>query len=108
MIRDLPFQHTLEETERVIFGAEPSVDDFYRENSGGLTWLSGIVLGPYYLGEHMPWGQPSEVANSLLSAADPYVDFTQYKRIIFVIGFFCGYGEVGAGVHVTPDGEVTQ
>jgi len=113
---DTPFGHSFEEVQQNIFGSEDSIDDFYKENSYEKTWFSGDIIGPIFLGSEFPKDEDCNSINwdasqQMMEFVNPSVDFTQYKRIMFVFNFpGCGasYAGVGAFTQETPDGEVIQ
>ena len=124
---DLQFGYSLEELEQVIFGDNYSVNDFFRENSYDKTWFSGDIVGPIYLGNNHPMEEyinpgASEywvygILDQLISEADPYIDYTQYDRILYIMGNPTSYppshcvgasAETGASLHDTPDGQAMQ
>ncbi len=109
---DRPFTHEVADVERVLFGSYPSMDDFFQEASNRESWFEGDVIGPLNLGsESLPCIIPNidEYADALIQAADPIVDFTDYKRILFIFTeCWIGVAEVGYSFRTTPDGDVYQ
>lgn len=106
---NLPFHTTAENISGMIFSNGVSLNTFYAENSYNRTWFTGEVYGPYNLGADPPEG--CDVAQQLISAADNDVDFTQYRRVIFVRRNYTGCWAGIGGIPInrsTPDGYVVQ
>ncbi|MDP3703989.1 MAG: hypothetical protein Q8R78_06335 [Candidatus Omnitrophota bacterium] len=109
---------------RKVFSSGASVNAFFEEASYGKTWLTGDVVGWYTLPFSAPldpdcaFGAAHRAATML--AADPEVDFTNYRRFVFLFVMrywdeeagqwsVCvagGNSDVGSSIRVTPDGPV--
>lgn len=94
-------------------GAHGSVNDYYKEVSGGQLNLIGDVVGPYTLSRDMAYYgknidgyandvNPQEMAREAVALADADVDFSQYDSdndgvIDGVHIIYAGYGEEAGG-----------
>jgi len=116
---DYPTNLDTEEIRHFTFEGFPSINGYYEENSYGKSWFEGDVIGPLYLGDIKPTGMPCwplnhqnkiTITEDFIEAVDSLINFTEYKRIIFLLGDNCanGFGEIGPAVHETSDGEVIQ
>ncbi|MFH1073392.1 MAG: hypothetical protein V1743_08240 [Nanoarchaeota archaeon] len=104
---DAPYPISLSHTYGLLFGPPPSMADFFYENSDGATWFTGSVFGPYRIGPQRPT-QCNLPINELIAAADPYVDFTAYDRLIFTTAGIPNCPSVGGELYVfdTQEGEI--
>jgi hypothetical protein len=117
---DLPFGYNLDIIQNEVFGDNKSLNQFFIENSDNKSWFEGDIIGPLYLGENHPplttidgaFASVPLMAENMILIADPLVNFTEYKRIMFIFGYpgFDGYGIALAGVgfqeEYLPDGIV--
>jgi M6 family metalloprotease-like protein len=83
-----------------------SVDGFYRDASYGKTRITGNVFGPYVLDSDYPCSDFDSLTNAAMRAADAFVDFRLYNRIIVVSprsgSCAIGMGTVGCASFSTP------
>lgn len=106
----------------MLFGKFPSLADFYSGNSYGKASFSGDVIGPVYMGDVHPQelcGIGPEAAAVMAQVhAHPElykVNFTRYRRIIFIRGDVSLCNIAGGSVSPweyfpvsTPDGPANQ
>jgi chitodextrinase len=99
---------------KVAFQGSPGndVDSWYAESSYGKSSLNPSFFGPYTISDSTSSGTCPDLGTAgshLLSAASPYLTYSQYRRIILI--FNCtGYGastSVGEGQVSTPQGSIT-
>ncbi len=99
-----------------------SVSDFWLQNSDGKTWVNSsvpVVTGPYLLSKDFNTNSSGGaycdyegLRAAAVAAADPYVNFQNYSRILFVFpnnGNICGWaglGSLGCWTQSTQDGTV--
>lgn len=69
---------------KVLFGANPSVNGFWNEVSYGQTSATGDVFGPFALSQSYDCTTTGAMENAAIAAAAGTVDFTQYNRIVIV------------------------
>ena len=107
------FDRLINQNGYTLQGAHGSVNDYYKEVSGGQLNLIGDVVGPYTLSRDMAYygknidgyandANPQEMAREAVSLADADVDFSQYDSdndgvIDGVHIIYAGYGEEAGG-----------
>ncbi|MBI3933646.1 MAG: hypothetical protein HY316_03075 [Acidobacteria bacterium] len=96
-----------------------SVDNFWRENSDGKTWVNSAlpaVVGPYTLSGDFNSGGNCDsdgMRTAAINAADPSVNFQNYSRVMIVFPpnnacTFAGLGTLGCTTNNSPgDGNFT-
>ena len=81
----LPSNVTKAFLQEAFFGENGrSVANFYSEASYGKTWLSGSVFGPFELDSDYPCSDVESLVNAAIQAADAFIDFQGYNRVIVV------------------------
>src|SRR5207247_10763249 len=96
----------------IFFGsAGRSVSEYWREASYGVTSASGGVFGWYTLDAVYTCDQYSAIKTAAIKAADPEVNFTQYRRLAIIFpSSSCrcaGLAAVVCGTISSADGPVT-
>ncbi len=100
-----------------VSGTSPSLTDYWRENSYGATSAHGTVEpatpGIWYTLDRVYTDEESgQIRTAAIAAADPDVDFAQYRRIFIVMNgaeevanpTWSGRGTIGCGSLSTDDG----
>ena len=92
----------------VLFGQTPSVNTYWQEVSGGQTYATGDVYGPFQLGAQYDCTSTTAMQTAAIAAANGSVDFSQYNRVIIVypvtsctFGGLASVGCVGATNTIT-------
>ncbi|WP_090363701.1 Ig-like domain-containing protein [Ferrimonas sediminum] len=85
---------SLEQARQTVFG---SVDDFYRENSGGQTWLSGDVHGYYTLPINATCDSWEIHVQAQQAAEADGIDLSRYNRMVYVFPENSACGWTGKG-----------
>ena len=84
---------------KVLFGANPSVNGFWNEVSYGQTSASGDVFGPFALSQAYDCNSTTDMQTAAIAAAAGTVDFTQYNRYVIVFPvnscYFGGLATIG-------------
>ena len=104
--------------EDVIFTNEYSVNAYWKECSSGKIWLTGKCMDDWIemskSATEYGYGGSDELVffNTLITdamnALDPYVDFSQYDRVVFIRtgDWRYDFSTRGKWKHKTEDGEV--
>ncbi|WP_372379124.1 Ig-like domain-containing protein [Vibrio natriegens] len=86
---------TVEETRDMVFG---QVNEFYKENSFGQTWLSGDVHDYNTLPIDTTTCNSSDIYRyGRLAAEEDGVDLSQYSRLVFLFPEISSCGWIGKG-----------
>jgi M6 family metalloprotease-like protein len=80
----LPAWFTTPLVNAIFFEPGWSMDQFWRENSFGVTTASGSVFGPFNLNDDYSCYQNDELRDAAIQAADSVVDLRNYTRIFIV------------------------
>lgn len=106
-------------TKDTVYQNLTTIDNFYKENSYGKTYLNysmDKILGWYQLPINRTCSDPSSVQNAAIQAADPNIDFQTVRRLIIVAPLrqgtsgcvYAGIGTIGMRTITTQDGTVTM
>ena len=107
-----------DKVEDVIFNNKYSVNAYWQECSNGKMWLTGKCLGDwvnmskpateYGYGASGELDFFNELETDAMKALDPYVDFSQYDRIVFIRtgDWRYDFSTRGKWKYKTEDGEV--
>ena len=89
-----------------IFGDSNSANFFYREASYNNIFLTGNVVGWYTVPINKTCNYSGQQREAI-AAADPYVDFRLYSRIVLVNPYCGGAATIGKIFFSTQDGNIT-
>jgi hypothetical protein len=94
------------------FGTGQTINEFVRESSNGLAWVTGDVIGPFTMdGDY--FDQPLAIRDAAIRAASGSAILTQYTRIVVVApqgqtGMESGgMALLGCGTVPSPQGDLT-
>jgi chitodextrinase len=94
---------------KTLFQGSPGADvvSYFKEASYGKASIVPSFYGPYRLAENAQYGCGTFDTGELMRLANPDIDYTQFKRVIFV-GNCTGYGATAMNElpTSTPDGTV--
>lgn len=85
---------TTSDAQDLVFG---SVNDFYKENSDGQTWLTGDVVGYYTLPINSTCDSWNIHVNAQQMAEESGVDVSRYTRLVYIFpkNDSCGWTGMG-------------
>jgi len=90
--------------------ASDSVNRVVQEMSNGQASVTGQVFGPFNLALSYACGNDDALLAAAIAAADPSIDFTQYRRVAIVFPIssctYGGLGTIGCQTQSTSEGNV--
>jgi M6 family metalloprotease-like protein len=96
--------------QNIFFGTSGrSVDGFWRDASYNKASASGVVIGPVTLDRVYTCNEYNAMRSAAIAAADPFVNFTQYTRVMIVFPNpgscgWAGLGTLGCSTLSSADG----